>query len=171
MRKRGAVKTLWLPDAGWFWDRVDKAGECWLWLRQRNPSGYGMVRHPGSANTRAPFATLVASRVAWALEHGPIPEGLLVLHRCDNRACVRPSHLFLGDDKANMDDMHQKERGHKARGERQHLAKLTEAAVRDIRAARAKSPPTPLKELAERHGVSLVAVSMVALGKTWMHVR
>lgn len=143
---------------------------CWLWDRYRNAhSGYGMVR-PGKAEERAVFATLSAHRVAWELEHGPIPDGVLVLHKCDNRACVRPSHLFLGDDQANVDDMRTKGRGRKARGREQHLAKLDESAVRAIRRARERTPPVPLKNLAEKYGVSLVAVSLVARRKTWRHV-
>lgn len=69
-----------------------------------------------------------------------------------------------------MDDMHQKGRDNKAQGEAQHLAKLTASAVTQIRIERAKTPPTPLKELASRYGVSMVAVSWAANGKTWKHV-
>lgn len=175
---RGAIKQLWLPNPDEFWKRVHFHGPqvpyvegcCWDWARFHNPGGYGMVR-PTTVASQRDFATLCAHRVAWEFEYGPIPEGCLVLHRCDRRICCRPSHLFLGDDQANSDDKLKKERGSWARGEAQHLAKLTEDAVRVIRAERAQTPPTELKALAARFGVSLVAVSMVALGKTWKHVR
>lgn len=180
---RGAKRPLWIPDADWFWSHVEKNGplcerlnsRCWPWDgylsngTAKGGGGYGMVRHPG-AKQRRELATLSAHRVAWQLGIGTIPEGLLVLHACDNRACCNPAHLFLGDDKANSDDMMQKKRGRKARGSEQHLAKLTEEGVRVIRQERAQTPPTPLKELAERFGVSLVAVSLVARGVTWKHV-
>jgi hypothetical protein len=78
--------------------------------------------------------------------------------------------LFLGDDQINSDDKREKGRGRWAHGEAQHLAKLTEESVRAIRQARTQQPPVPLKDLARRYHVSLVAVSCVALGKTWKHV-
>jgi hypothetical protein len=108
--------------------------------------------------------------VSWELTNGPIPSKRLVLHRCDNRACVRPDHLFLGDDQTNMDDMYEKKRDNHARGEQQHLAKITEADVRVIRAERAKNPPTPIKELAARYDVTTPSISYIALRKTWKHV-
>jgi transcriptional regulator with XRE-family HTH domain len=126
-----------------------------------------MVRATTAAD-RNILATLHAHRVAWELENGPITNGSLVLHRCDNRACVRPSHLFIGDDKANMDDMYEKERDNHARGADQHLAKLTERRVKAIRSARARG--VTVVELAERFDVSHVAVSAAATGRTWKHV-
>lgn len=177
MGQRGSTKKLWIPETAYFWERVNTAGPvaagmedgCWVWCGGRLTSGYGIISPPNSL--RATHAAAVTHRVAWQLVNGPIPPGKLVLHRCDVRACCRPSHLFLGDDKANMDDKYRKGRGHHARGERAAKAKLTETAVLDIRAERAKTPPTPLKELAARHGVSLVAVSYAAAGKTWAHVQ
>lgn len=174
---RGAKRQLWTPDAVWFWARVNKDGPivegmetpCWLWARWIGDKGYGMVR-PSDGVSQRIFAVLMAHRVAWELTNGPIPTGKLVCHECDNRACVRPDHLFLGDDQANVDDMYAKDRGHKACGVDQHLAKLDDAAVRAIRIERARTPPTPLKDLAARFGVSLVAISLVARGRTWKHV-
>jgi hypothetical protein len=178
MGKRGATKQLWKPDPNWFWSFVDKNGplvprmktNCWLWLGW-GPKlhGYGLVK-PTTKQERKQFAVLTAHRVAWELEIAPIPEGRLVLHHCDNRACVRPSHLFLGDDQANVNDMMQKKRDNKSHGEHQHLAKLTDEAVRFIRQERSKIPPTPLKALAQQFGTSLVAISFAALGRTWKHV-
>jgi hypothetical protein len=76
----------------------------------------------------------------------------------------------LGDDQANSDDKLEKGRGRWAHGEAQHLAKLTEDAVRQIRKERNCPDPTPLKDLAARYNVSLVAISWAALGRTWKHV-
>lgn len=175
---RGATHKLWKPRPSNFWTRVNRngpsidyvTGRCWLWSGQIDSrSGYGRVR-PTTVHDRKIFATLTAHRVAWELENGPIPANVLVLHRCDNRACVRPSHLFLGDDKINSDDMKKKGRERKAHGEEQHLAKLTEKAVRQIRKERTIDPPTSLQTLANRYGVSRVAVSFAATGKTWKHV-
>ena len=88
-------------DVERFWERVAKCGwdECWVWLGDCR-DGYGRVT-VASKN-------VVAHRFAWELEYGPIPEGIFVLHRCDNRPCVNAGHLFLGTQKDNMDDMVQK---------------------------------------------------------------
>lgn len=162
-----------------FWVRVDRNGPivpyvgtpCWLWTGDRSSGGYGRYRIPGARSPGAKGRTYTfAHRFAWTAFNGPIPEGQWVLHRCDTPLCVNPDHLFLGDNDANVADMHAKGRARKARGEDAPTAKLTPDAVRDIRAARSQTPPVPLKTLAARYGVSLVAVSKVARGKDWKHV-
>lgn len=184
MGQRGRTKEHWLPSDDLVWPYVNKNGprveyvetNCWIWCGLRThgahfgrSGGYGIIQPRGDAN-RAKFAVMMAHRVTWEIANGPIPPGMLVCHRCDVRLCVRPDHLFLGTDKENCDDMYRKDRAVKACGERQHLAKLTEEAVRVIRAERNQNPPTPLKELAERFQTSLVAVSYAATGKTWKHL-
>ncbi len=95
-----------LLDAS-FWDNVAKTDTCWLWRGPFNDYGYGTVcaRVGDKRNHRA-------HRVAWELACGPIPSGLWVLHTCDNPPCVNPSHLFLGDRAANMQDCAKKGRLH-----------------------------------------------------------
>lgn len=78
-----------------FWARVDRTGECWLFLGATTRNGYGTL----SWNGRLVYA----HRLAWTLTNGPIPEGLRVLHSCDNPPCVR--HLFLGTAADNSRDM------------------------------------------------------------------
>jgi hypothetical protein len=73
-------------------------------------------------------------RVAWMLEHGPIPDGMNVLHRCDNPPCCDTSHLFLGTQLDNMRDMDAKGRRVSARGESHRSAKLTDSQVEELRA-------------------------------------
>lgn len=106
-------------------------------------------------------------RVSYELAHGPIPEGLGVLHRCDNPACVRPEHLFLGDQEANMGDCSSK--GRTTIGERSASAKLTEADVLTIRACYAAGGVSQ-GALAREYGLCQATVSELLRRLTWRHV-
>lgn len=79
-----------------FWEKVDKATECWEWRAGTNHHGYGWFKGPDGA--------VLAHRFAWELINGPIRDGFWVLHHCDNRLCVNPEHLYLGDNQQNVDD-------------------------------------------------------------------
>ncbi len=147
-----------------FWGKVERIPDedsCWLWLAYVAPDGYGAFGLRG----RSPHA----HRVAYELTYGAIPTGLHVLHRCDNPRCVRPDHLFLGTNIDNIRDMDAKSRRRVGVGERQALAKLTEAAVRDIRAQHAtgKASVAQLAQLFEVHENTLRSVVQ---RKTWKHV-
>lgn len=86
--------------------RVGGPDECWPWLGSVNQSGHGRFnwgRHGGSM-LRMPH------RIVWEDKVGPIPDGLLVLHRCDVPRCCNPRHLFLGTQTDNMNDMYAKKR-------------------------------------------------------------
>jgi hypothetical protein len=87
---------------------------CTPWLAGRSKNkGYGRV-HSGGHKGKL----LLAHRVAWELTNGPIPKGLCVLHKCDNKLCVNPDHLFLGTNKDNTEDMIRKGRHRCGRGDR-----------------------------------------------------
>jgi hypothetical protein len=102
-----------LPPEERFWAKVNKDGPtqphmdtpCWAWTAATH-EGYGVFIVPGSEEYREQRA----HRLSWTLANGPIPEGLQVLHRCDNPACVRVDHLFLGTHTDNMRDMVAKNR-------------------------------------------------------------
>lgn len=154
-------------DAERFKDKVAFAGtQCWLWKGGRFKNGdYGQFREYRRHNpTRAHV-------FAWRLWRGPIPVGLWVLHKCDNPPCVNPSHLFLGDNTANMRDCAAKGRNgitrhpEIVRGTRNGMAKLTDGAVRAIRKSTSK-----LRIAAKRYGVSESTISLIRLGKIWRHV-
>jgi hypothetical protein len=152
-----------------FWSRVRIGDGCWEWIGFKNKKGYGH------------FCRLRAHRAAWGYLRGEIPAGLCVLHKCDNRACVRPSHLFLGTRADNNADMRSKGReargarhgsrtrpGSWARGARRASAKLDDDKVRAIRAACACGEMQ--RVVAERFGVAEITVWKILHRRTWTHV-
>ena len=84
-----------------FWSKVDIKDDdsCWMWTAAKLVNfGYGAFGVRGSVVERA-------HRMSYYLVKGDIPKGLHVLHKCDNPPCCNPSHLFLGTDQDNVDDM------------------------------------------------------------------
>jgi hypothetical protein len=146
-----------------FWEKVVKsAGDgCWTWSSTKDKKGYGRIM---ASRDQGPRRQLLASRVSWELHYGPIPPGMGVLHRCDNPACVRPDHFFLGDQIANMADCAAK--GRTVRGERAPWAKLTNAQAIGIRQEFAERRE-PFAVIARRHGVSRSLISDLLKGRRW----
>lgn len=159
------------PVAERFWEKVSKdgpvpahcpdLGPCWVWTAgiNRQRGGYGMFALRKGVIRRA-------HRIAWELSRDPIPDGIDVLHRCDNPPCVRPDHLFLGTDADNVADMIRKGRAARIVGS-QRSRKLTEADVAAIREARSQHVPGPV--LAERYGVTKTVIYQVSR-RGWAHV-
>lgn len=146
----------------YFWTRVDRSGgpdACWEWQGAKQATGYGNLQIDGRS--------VRAHRLAWSLAHGPVPDGMLVCHRCDNRPCCNPAHLFLGTHAENLADMAAK--GRSSRGSHRPATTLTVKDVRGIRARVAAGEPR--SAVARDHGISNSAVSMIVRRKTWKHVR
>lgn len=148
-----------------FYDAIDpQPNGCWLWTRTKDRHGYGVITIGSMRDgTRRQE---IASRLAWQLLCGEIPEGLFVLHNCpggDNPACCNPEHLWLGTNTDNMRDKVEKRRH--ARGETHGAAKLTTEQVRTIRERMAGGASN--RRLAREHGVSVASISHIRTGRRW----
>lgn len=144
-----------------FWRRVDVRGadECWGWLGQKDRRGYGRFSINGKK--------FLAHRIAL---HGVAKkqDKSVVCHSCDNPSCVNPSHLFVGTQADNVQDMLSKGRNrpNPPSGERHHNSKLTEHEVFLIKQSRATQV-----QLAEIFGVTQANISEIRRGRTWKHVQ
>ena len=147
-------------DEDRFWGKVTIGDGCWEWQACGSREGYGRFGLGGRV--------LLAHRVSWTFANGPIPAGMHVLHRCDNPACVRPGHLFLGTNDDNIADMDAKGRRKGGVGSRHGSAKLTEADVPKARALVASGMTQ--REAGKLLGVSRWTVGRIVRGKTWRHV-
>ena len=143
-----------------FWAKVEKTVECWQWTAARVRQGYG--------HFRVGDRLIYAHRYSWQLAYGPIPTGTHILHRCDNPSCVRPSHLWAGTQAENMADMVHKGRSRTLHGGANGHARLTDEAVRTIRALAAEG--WSQRRIARTFGVTKYPVQAILSGKTWRHV-
>lgn len=146
-----------------FWKYVTKGAEdaCWEWCGSRQPKGYGTFRVEGR--------TLKTHRVSYELHKGPIPEGLWVLHKCDNPPCVNPAHLWLGTNADNVADKTANGRAFRLIGERHHKAKITDEIVRKIRAEWAAGGKT-YPQIGAMFSINSEIVGRVVRRKSWRHV-
>jgi len=155
-----------------FWASVKVVpGEgCWEWQKAVQPRGlqYGIfgIRPPGGKAVKQ--LQYKAHRVAWYLANGDIPEGKLVLHKCDNPKCVRLDHLFLGSPKDNMQDKCKKGRQVWAWGETQWASKLTEEQVIEI--IKRNRIGESQSALAREYGVWQAQIGRICRGERWRHV-
>lgn len=135
----------------------DFANGCWQWTSTSN-RGRGVFT--------AQKGRMLASRASWVIHRGPIPEGMHVLHACDNPRCVNPEHLFLGTHDDNMADKKEKGRAHRLPGERHPLAKITDDVAREIYdAVVRRGEPSPA--VAKMYQVNYHTVRKIATGKQW----
>ncbi len=157
-----------LDPVAYFWSHVRKAdGDgCWLWTKSTSRYGYGQQMWTDGKNW-------IAHRLAWTLTHGEIPKGLCLCHRCDNPACVRPDHMFIGTQADNLADMRAKGRGFNfpismQRGEGNGRSRLTEADVRDIR--RRHAAGESLRSIGKAYNYAYTNISAICRRKSWAHV-
>ena len=150
------------------WRSVDKNGpvmsgmdsQCWVWtLKSKTSAGYGLIGAQGGRRG----GVIRTHRASWEVTHGTIPNGLWVLHKCDNPPCVRPEHLFLGDRKANVDDMMAKGRAARNCGEKNPRHKLTDAQREEVRALHAEG--IGYRRLSRKFGLSKRSIAYIVTGK------
>lgn len=157
-----------------FWSKVDKPSSgvldnsCWEFTGARHPDGYGVFWLDGRSRQ--------AHRVAWEFKYGPIPDGLILLHKCDNPPCVRvdPSgppesdHFYVGTVSENNTDRDIKRRGVALVGNSNGNVKLDADIVRSIRVGRANGET--YSSLAFRYNVSAVTIGRIVKRQTWGHI-
>ncbi len=164
-----------------FWRYVNKdgpipsscpeRGPCWVWTGARN--GHTQWQYGVLGKTSCTDSASLAHRVSWELHVGPIPEGKLVCHRCDNPPCVNPAHLFIGGYIENAEDMMSKGRhpfcgdGHQ-HGEKNKHSVLTDDIVREIR--RRRDAGQKRRQVADELFINWTTLSYVWYNRSWKHV-
>lgn len=151
-----------------FWRQTDKdgpnhpkLGKCWTWLGCCKGRGYGLLR--------VGRKKIKSHRFAYTLLVGKIPDGLHVLHSCDNKKCVNPAHLFLGTNDDNVADKVKKNR--QVKGEKSRGAILTATQVLEIRNRyRYMSRKHGCIAISRDYGVNDATVYSVVTRATWKHV-
>lgn len=138
-----------------FNERFEKdSSGCWKWLAYIAPDGYGKMMA---------FGEQYAHRVSYILHKDIIPEGMDIMHSCDNPSCVNPSHLQIGTHKDNMADMVDK--GRSAHSEQQRSAKLTKNMVIELR-----NGTKTIKDAINMFGVAEITAMQARRGITWKHL-
>jgi hypothetical protein len=145
--------------------KIDEQTGCHIYIGGKNKTGYGVMKI-GHKQIRA-------HRIAWYLNNGKILNELCVLHKCDNRICVNPDHLFLGTQIDNIKDMVNKGRNSGCFGETSHTAKLKEIQVIDIlNIVKQKGQYYGLiKELSEIYNVNWQIIRNIIKRKTWKYLK
>lgn len=146
-----------------FWEKVNKKSdeECWEWEGSCRSDGYGQINRGKRC-----LGMESAHRASWMIHFGEIPDKLHILHKCDNKLCVNPKHLFLGTNEDNMKDKVKKNL--QMKGENVHSSKLTVEDVIEIRKTyRPWKRGYTAPELAKKFGVSDGAIRCVISRRNW----
>lgn len=134
---------------------VDDEDSCWPWFRINHSHGYGQFLYEGKM-----YYAHVFSFIHLKNDGEPLPLGVKVCHTCDTPSCVRPSHLFKGSHKENMEDMTRKER---------NTQKLMASMVLDIRAEYSQRILSQ-REIARIYGISQTMIGYIVRREQWTHI-
>lgn len=143
-----------------FWSKVHKRSDidCWEWTGYIHPYGYGKLKIRGRHK--------LAHRLSWIIAYGKIPNNMCICHKCDNRKCVNPNHLFVGTKSDNIKDRHVK--GRSVKGESNGRAILTETQVVFIKQGIQNG--IKRRQLATMFNVGMNAIDKIACGRTWQYL-
>ena len=147
------IKRKTKPTIDKFNDRVNKSGDCWEWEGFILPNGYGQLKEKGK--------NLYAHRFSYSYFKGEIPSGLYVLHKCDNRKCVNPDHLFLGTAADNTADMDRKGR----RVSKPGTQKISRKDAENIRIL--NSEGFGVSFLSEKYDLKPCTIRNIIAGRLW----
>lgn len=152
------MKRITTPPQQRFERYFSRSSGCWEWTGCQDGRGYGLFGISSKVKKRA-------YRYSYELYIGEIPKGMSVCHRCDNKLCVNPEHLFVGTHAENMADMVAKGRSARGLGERHARAKLTKDDVREIRSSDKSD-----RALAKKYGVCGRTIWQVKKRISWKEV-
>lgn len=148
------------PFLNRLWEKINKGKktDCWEWTASLT-AGYGRIGFMGK--------NLLAHRLIYQMYRGDVPKELVVCHKCDNRKCCNPEHLFLGTHLDNNRDMDLKKRRKTVYGEQSGMARLTEKQVKEIRAMKGKYHR---EFIAKTFSTTVFNVTAIHTRKTWKHI-
>ena len=153
------MMPAWTPEKSIavMWSRINKNGPngCWEYSGQVNSRGYGAFTYAGKP-------MVAVHRFIYQQVHGPLPKEVFCLHKCDNRICCNPDHIFLGSYRENSHDMYAKDR---------HMGKLRAHQVREIREALKSWKLGMCRKLADKYGVSPSVISDLRTGQSYNFVK
>ncbi len=138
---------------------------CWIFMGKIQDTGYGMITKQVNKVKRY----IGAHRLSWEMTYGPVPDGMLVCHKCDVRSCINPSHLFLGTYKDNSQDM--KHKGRHKNGVsvgKKAGPRLSKEIILEIRTAIEQGEIG--KEICKRFGISYTHYQNIKFRRDWKHI-
>lgn len=161
--KTGPFAYMTGREKFWLYVNRGEVDDCWEWTGHLWSNGYG--------NFKLFNGGYLAHRLSYYLHYGELPGDLSVCHKCDNRKCVNPHHLFLGTTQDNIDDMMRKGRKKPARGEKVYQAFLTSSQVAEIKWLLLNTRMTH-KNIASLYSIpNQNTVSRIKNGKRWSHIQ